>query len=129
MLSSATLDCQKLRYSGFVIQVYLRRLRDWIDGPIDLLKLDIEGAEYDVFEDIEDKFHLVRRIVCEVHVDATNQALFGQLVTRLAEHGFVSEISRAWYFSLSEYLGHPLEDAGRPYSLTLWARQRQDVNP
>jgi hypothetical protein len=43
------------------------RLRDFIDSEIDMLKIDIEGAEYIVLKDIEDKLNLVNNLFIEYH--------------------------------------------------------------
>jgi hypothetical protein len=44
------------------------RLRDYLnDGPIDLLKLDIEGAEAVVLADCAPALHAVRAMEIEVH--------------------------------------------------------------
>jgi hypothetical protein len=45
------------------------RLSEWITGPVDLLKLDIEGAEVAVIRDLEasGKLKFVRNMVIEYH--------------------------------------------------------------
>lgn len=43
------------------------RLRDFMTREIDFLKMDIEGAEYPVVKDIEDKLHLVKNFFLEYH--------------------------------------------------------------
>ena len=42
-------------------------LRPWLDRPCDFLKLDIEGAEYDVLADVADRLHLVDALYVECH--------------------------------------------------------------
>jgi FkbM family methyltransferase len=50
------------------IEVPAVRLRDWVSGErIDLLKLDVEGAELEVLRDCADVFDHVRAILVEVH--------------------------------------------------------------
>ncbi len=123
MAGTLTHRLHEKKQLGEMVTVNVRSLRPWIDRQVDLLKLDIEGAEYDVFNDIEENLHLIKMIVCEVHIDATNQDKFAKLLSQLADHGFICELARAWFFALPENLGHPLDTAGRPYSLTLWARR------
>lgn len=43
------------------------RLRDLMTREIDFLKMDIEGAEYPVVKDIEDKLYLVKNFFLEYH--------------------------------------------------------------
>src|SRR5260370_5415872 len=49
------------------IRVPACRLRDYLDQPVDLLKVDIEGAEAQVLPDCEDRLHNVRNIIVESH--------------------------------------------------------------
>lgn len=48
-------------------KVEAARLRDFINRPVDFLKIDIEGAEYPVMLDIEDKLDLVKVMFLEYH--------------------------------------------------------------
>ncbi len=45
------------------------QLSQYINEPIDLLKLDVEGAEYGVFENLEqqNKFQYIKNLVMEIH--------------------------------------------------------------
>lgn len=43
------------------------RLKDYLHEPIDLLKLDIEGAEYEVLNDCRENLTLVKNIFIEYH--------------------------------------------------------------
>jgi FkbM family methyltransferase len=43
------------------------RLRGWLDGPVDFLKMNIEGAEWEVLEDSGDRLRSVREMVIEYH--------------------------------------------------------------
>ena len=51
------------------------KLSDYIDRPVDLLKLDIEGAETAVIEELGEKVALARRIYVEVHSTADTSAV------------------------------------------------------
>jgi hypothetical protein len=42
-------------------------LADYISGPIDYLKIDIEGSEREVLPSIRDRLHLVRDAAIEFH--------------------------------------------------------------
>ncbi|HMP92733.1 MAG TPA: FkbM family methyltransferase [Phnomibacter sp.] len=48
-------------------QVQAVRLKDRLEKEVDFLKLDIEGAEYEVLKDIEDRLHLVKSMFVEYH--------------------------------------------------------------
>lgn len=43
------------------------RLRDYLDEPVDFMKLNIEGAEWDVLADCDDRLKHVREMVIEYH--------------------------------------------------------------
>ncbi len=43
------------------------RLRDWLAEPVDFLKMNIEGAEWEVLEDSADRLRSVREMVTEYH--------------------------------------------------------------
>ena len=43
------------------------RLRDYLAEPVDFLKMNIEGAEYEVLADSEDCLRQVREMVIEYH--------------------------------------------------------------
>jgi FkbM family methyltransferase len=65
-------------------------LSDLIDEPVDLLKLDIEGSEYDVIADLSQSERLVqvRSLICEAHGNPSTQRRFAELWQLLTEAGF-----------------------------------------
>lgn len=48
-------------------QVQAVRLRDFLEEPVDFLKLNIEGAEWDVLADCDERLKHVREMVIEYH--------------------------------------------------------------
>jgi len=70
-------------------------LADYITGPVDYLKLDIEGSETEVMKSIEQHLHLIRAIGLEFHGTGT-QALADEeaLVRLLRENGFEVSLNR-----------------------------------
>lgn len=72
------------------IRVPAVRLSDMITGPVDLLKLDIEGSEYDVIADLSQSGRIaqVKTLICEVHGNASTQRQFAALWQQLMEAGF-----------------------------------------
>lgn len=49
------------------ISVSCVKLSDFIKEEVDFFKIDIEGAEYEVFPEIENKLNMINRIVIEYH--------------------------------------------------------------
>lgn len=73
------------------LSVPMRRLSDFIDAPVDLLKMDIEGAEGDVLHNLEEtkKISLVRMMILEYHLyEGTAQYPMGQFLSILDRNGF-----------------------------------------
>ena len=64
------------------------RLRDYLTDKIDLLKLDVEGAEIDVVLDCADRLHQVDRIVLEYHSMPDRQRRLGTMLGTLEAAGF-----------------------------------------
>ncbi len=48
-------------------QVPSMRLRHYLNEPVDFLKMNIEGAEYEVLKDSEEMLHRVKEMVIEYH--------------------------------------------------------------
>jgi FkbM family methyltransferase len=68
------------------------RLKDYLDRSIDLLKLDIEGAETDVIFDCADRLDRVDHLFCEYHSFANRPQQLGTLLTLLTDVGFRFQI-------------------------------------
>jgi len=43
------------------------RLRDYLSGPVDFMKMNIEGAEWEALADSEDRLRLIHEMVIEYH--------------------------------------------------------------
>ena len=70
-------------------------LADYITGPVDYLKLDIEGMETEVLQSIEPRLHLVGAIGLEFHGTGPAAAADEERVLRLLERsGFQVTIAR-----------------------------------
>jgi FkbM family methyltransferase len=70
------------------LQVAVRRLSPLLDRPVSLLKIDIEGAEYEVLEEICGSFGNVRRIFVECHSYPDRPQHYGARLQLLREAGF-----------------------------------------
>lgn len=76
--------------------VRTERLSSFIDGPIDLLKLDVEGAEHPIIQDLVEtgKIASVLRLVMEYHHHVVpNEDELGKLLQSLEEAGFGYDFS------------------------------------
>jgi FkbM family methyltransferase len=71
------------------------RLYDIIDQTIDLLKIDIEGAEYKVLLDIESKLHYVQNMFFEYHGSFSQVHELTNIFTILVKNGFKYYIKEA----------------------------------
>ena len=81
------------------------RLSRFIDGPVDLLKLNVEGQELPVLRELEaaSKLQYVERIILEYHGWPDSPQGLGQILDMLARHGF-------------RYLVHDFDRATNPAS-------------
>jgi FkbM family methyltransferase len=78
-------------------QVEIRKLSEFITKPVDVLKLDVEGAEGDIIEDLaeSDKLALIKEIHAEYHFDGrTMNYPLEKILALLEQAGFKCQISR-----------------------------------
>jgi len=78
--------------TGTRVSVPAVRLRDWLTERIDLLKLDIEGAELMVLEDCRDRLHHVRNISIDLHEFDPAHRQTGPVFQLLSDAGFVFDV-------------------------------------
>jgi FkbM family methyltransferase len=81
--------------SGRGPAVEMTRLSSWLDEPVDLLKLDIEDAEFEVLEELRaaDKLRLVRQMIIEYHHHRTaGDDRFASSLSRLESDGYGYEL-------------------------------------
>jgi len=71
------------------------RLRDYLNKPIDLLKLDIEGAEYEVLRDCSEKLSIVKNLFIEYHGKFENSGELTEIFGLLNKIGFTYYIKEA----------------------------------
>jgi FkbM family methyltransferase len=77
------------------IEVKATRLKDLINEPIDFLKLDIEGAEFQVLKDIDDKLVHVKRMFVEYHGSIEEHEKLMELCALFNRWGFQYYIKEA----------------------------------
>tara|TARA_R100000027_G_scaffold67220_1_gene65115 strand:- start:12488 stop:13255 length:768 start_codon:yes stop_codon:yes gene_type:complete len=73
---------------GRIVTIPSVRLKPYLEERIDLLKVDIEGAEWAVLQDCQDLLGNVDKIFVEYHSSPDNPQRLGDLLTILQEHGF-----------------------------------------
>lgn len=76
-----------LQHARQTVMVDPVRLDDLIDGDIDFLKIDIEGAEADVICG-SDRLSDVRQLFIEYHSFADSPQLLAPMLEALSDHGF-----------------------------------------
>jgi len=70
------------------INVNIIKLSSFIDGPIDFIKMNVEGMEYDILLEIESKLFLVRELVLEYHNFSSLPQNMGNILNLLVRNGF-----------------------------------------
>ena len=81
-------------HKNFGIRVPSFRLRSFVEkNKIDLLKLDIEGSEFDVIEDCDGVLTNVKKIIVEVHSLNDSENSFGKLLRVLENNNFYYTLS------------------------------------
>lgn len=78
-----------------LISVQGRRLRNLLDGDIDFLKLDIEGAEYSVLEDCKDLLVNVSNLFVEYHCDPDEHQRLHNILDWISKAGFRYYVTEA----------------------------------
>ncbi len=75
---------------GAIIQVETIRLGEWLakEEQVDLLKIDIEGAEYEVIADCRDALKKVRNLFIECHSRSHREQKLDQILALLTRNGF-----------------------------------------
>lgn len=96
-------------------------LRPFLDQPIGLLKMDIEGAEGDVLEACEGHLGQVENLFVEVHpVQGESPSLLWRVLGVLERAGFMVHVARSPW-SERAHAQRPLMQAHRTYSLSVYA--------
>jgi FkbM family methyltransferase len=78
------------------IEVAAVPLSAYLNEPIDFLKIDIEGAEYEVLLSCEQYLHNVKNIFIEYHSLPDEPQMLGDLLKILTREGFRYYIRQAW---------------------------------
>ncbi len=106
--SSVDLMSSKRRPSK-EISVEARKLSSFIEGPVDILKMDIEGGEWGVMEDLiaSGKIAQVRTMLIEFHYDPkTLPESLTKMRTLLEQNGFFYYVRRGAPINVAQPLTH-----------------------
>ena len=72
------------------------RLKPWLQRKIDFLKLDIEGAEYEVLEDCREELKNVENLFVEYHSEIKSDQKLSAILQILSTAGFRYHIHEAF---------------------------------
>ena len=78
-----------------VIQVKATRLKDLLNRKVDFLKMDIEGAEYEVLKDCAQDLHMVDHLFIEFHGYFTRMNELSEILAIVERNGFSYYIKEA----------------------------------
>jgi len=110
--------------SGAAIEVDTVLLSNFITGPVDFLKLDIEGVEEEVLREAASSLPFVKQLFCEVHLDPVTPAnRLPNILGILAEVGLDVHISRSPWVD-RKFNGNGRGAVGQRYSLSLFAARK-----
>lgn len=95
-------------------------LSNYLNEKIDLLKIDIEGAEIEVLEECKNKLHNIERIFVEFHSMIDRPQRLEQLLSILANAGFRYYISHIGIYSPTPFI-HKNKSVGMDNQLNIFA--------
>lgn len=92
------------------IEVTCEKLSEYLNGPVDFLKLDIEGAEITVLAEAEGRLQNVANLFVEHHSFERRPQDLSRLLELLERNGFrykidSPEIKHPFFFQAKSYLG------------------------
>jgi FkbM family methyltransferase len=79
-----------------IVKVPSKRLRDLLDKKIDFLKMDIEGAEYEVLFDCKDRLSYSSNIFIEYHSHSKEDQNLHEILQFLHENNFRYHVHEAY---------------------------------
>lgn len=76
-------------------EVKATRLKDYLTSSVDFLKIDIEGAEYEVLKDITSELHYVKNMFLEYHGTFSQNNELAEMIEIVRNAGFNFYIKEA----------------------------------
>lgn len=86
-----------------IIEVQTLSLKNYLNRKVDFLKIDIEGAETEVMEDIKDLLDNVERIFVEFHSFVGKEQMLPEILNILKRAGFRLHITSPGLISKSPF--------------------------
>jgi FkbM family methyltransferase len=83
--------------TGNEVEVPTIRLKDYLNRPVDFLKIDIEGVEYQVLKDCKDSLQQVKNLFIEYHIMPGERQHLHEVLAWVHEAGFTYYIREAWH--------------------------------
>lgn len=77
------------------VEVQAVRLRDFLNQKVNFLKIDIEGVEFEVIKDIQDKLSMVQNLFIEYHGSFQQNTELNQIFKIVVDNGFNYYIKEA----------------------------------
>jgi FkbM family methyltransferase len=101
-------------------------LCEYLNRPVDLLKLDIEGSEYQVINHIKKYLANVKSLSIECHVTQNSISDFGKMIVTLKDEGFHVNIGTYGHWQdLTRY--HPVKPDHFENYILVSARRHADI--
>lgn len=89
--------------NGNLISIETTMLSTYINQRVDFLKIDIEGAEYEVLKESQSKLHLVDKIFIEYHSFENQEQSLPEILQILKTNGFRIYLSTPGVFSSNPF--------------------------
>ncbi len=89
-----------------IIRVRAQRLKDYLNRPVDFLKIDIEGAEYEVLKDCKEELKNVKYLFVEYHSAENQDQKLDEILQILTSAGLRYHIKEA-YTSEKPFMSRP----------------------
>ncbi|MCC5931186.1 MAG: FkbM family methyltransferase [Cyclobacteriaceae bacterium] len=103
-------------------QVDCVRLSSYIDRPVDLLKIDIEGSEVEVLYEIANQLNNIDHLFIEYHSFANKKQQLGKILSLLELNGFRYHISNVSYQSKFPFIEKRIE-LGMDLQVNIYAKR------
>jgi FkbM family methyltransferase len=114
---SGSINLDKQLVEKYIVQTI--KLSNHLNQQVDLLKLDIEGAELEVLKESVHKLHLVKRLFVEYHSFVDRKQELEELLSILGKNGFRYYLETE-FFNSSPFLKIK-SSLSQDFNLNIWA--------
>jgi FkbM family methyltransferase len=102
------------------------KLSDYIESQVELLKIDIEGAEVEVLKEIEHKLQFINRIFIEYHSPNEEGQRLQDILAILSRNGFNYYIDSSFKVNNSPYI-EKKQYMGFKFFLNIFAQKKYNI--